>query len=70
MIKTACLSFTFLLMVGCAAPAKERVRYPRKPADTEGRKAGPAMLLYEQAEEDLDPNNDVIVIPPPDKKES
>jgi hypothetical protein len=38
-----------------------------KKSDSTERKAGPAMILYEQAEEDLDPHN-VIVIPP-DKKQ-
>ena len=38
--------------------------YPRKPAETDGRKSGAAMLLYEQAEKDLDVNDSVIVTPP------
>ncbi len=54
-----------LLLGGCAAPDKENgvMKYPRKPADNPERKSGPAMLFYEAAEEDADPN-DVIVIPP------
>lgn len=53
---------------GCAGSGGEDVKYPRKPVDTEGRKAGPAMLLYEQAEEDSDVNNSVVVIPPQAKE--
>ena len=60
-------SFCFLLC-SCASspPAKKSTYYPKKSDSTE-RKAGPAMIFYEQAEEDLDPYN-VIVIPP-DKKQ-
>ena len=60
------------LLCSCATspPAKKPPSYPKKSDSTE-RKAGPAMIFYEQAEEDLDPYN-VIVIPPDqreDKKE-
>jgi len=44
--------------------------YPKKPADTKSRKAGAAMLLYEQAEKDLDVNDSVIVIPPDEQRDS
>ncbi len=56
------------LICSCASspPAKKSTSYPKKSDSTE-RKSGPAMIFYEQAEEDLDPYN-VIVIPP-DKKE-
>jgi hypothetical protein len=38
-------------------------KYPHKPADNPERKSGQAMLFYEAAEEDADPNK-VIVTPP------
>jgi hypothetical protein len=41
--------------------------YPRKPNDTTDRKAGAAMLLYEQAEKGMDVNENVMVIPPAEK---
>lgn len=56
-----------LLICGCAAAEKKSVNYPRKPNDTSGRKGGAAMLLYEQAEKDMDVNENVIVIPPDEK---
>ncbi len=52
---------------GCATAKKESVVYPRKPDNTSGRKAGSAMLLYEQAEKDSDVNENVIVTPPKEK---
>lgn len=59
------ITVVFLLFcAGCSSPAKKQVAYPKKPADTSSRKAGLAMYLYEQAEEDLDVNNSVIVTPP------
>jgi len=56
------------LICSCASspPAKKSISYPKKSDSTE-RKAGRAMIFQEQAEEDLDPYN-VIVIPP-DKKQ-
>jgi hypothetical protein len=56
----------FLCSCATSPPAEKPPSYPKKSDSTE-RKTGPAMILYEQAEEDLDPYN-VIVIPP-DKKE-
>ncbi len=56
----------FLCSCASSPPAKKSTYYPKKSDSTE-RKAGPAMIFYEQAEEDLDPYN-VIVIPP-DKKQ-
>lgn len=60
---------TLMLLGGCARQhsGEENLKYPRKPADNPERKAGPAMMLYEAAEDDADPNN-VIVIPPSEKK--
>lgn len=53
------------LLGGCASHQPEQTkRYPRKPDNSSERKAGPAMNLYEQAEEDMDLSKDVIVIPP------
>lgn len=43
--------------------------YPKKPPETENRKAGPAMLFMEQAEKDMDVNDSVIVTPPAEVKE-
>ena len=72
----------FFFICGCvpSPPAKKPTPQYKKPtsqykkptpylkkSDSTERKAGPAMILYEQAEEDLDPHN-VIVIPP-DKKQ-
>jgi len=58
-----------LLLGGCAAPqSKSSAEYPRKPNDTSGRKAGPAMQLMEQAEKDLDVNANVQVTPPGEKQ--
>lgn len=68
-MKQLILFFSICFLISsCASspPAKKSTSYPKKSDYTE-RKAGPAMLFYEQAEEDLDPYN-VIVIPP-DKKE-
>lgn len=64
-----CILVMFFLS-GCGAAGKSESvhKYPRKPADTSSRKAGPAMLLYEQAEEDADVTNSVIVLPPSEKK--
>lgn len=60
-----------LLLCSCAAqnPDQTTMKYPRKPADNPERKSGPAMLFYEAAEEDADPN-DVIVTPPEQKTQS
>jgi len=63
--------FLLLLIVvltgGCTnkttIPATEK--YPKQNIVSEERKSGPAMLFYEAAEADADPNN-VIVIPPND----
>lgn len=68
MIKKYLLFFLVCsILGGCAAAKKESVVYPRKPNDTSGRKAGAAMLLYEQAEKDSDVNENVIVTPPKEK---
>jgi len=56
----------FLCSCATSPPAEKSTYYPKKSDSTE-RKAGPAMIFQEQAEEDLDPYN-VIVIPP-DKKQ-
>ena len=56
----------FLCSCATSPPAEKPTYYPKKSDSTE-RKAGRAMLFQEQAEEDLDPYN-VIVIPP-DKRE-
>jgi hypothetical protein len=55
-------------MMGCSSTQQNSSAiYPRKPSNTDGRKAGRAMLLYEQAEKDLDVNENVVVIPPEEK---
>lgn len=64
-----------LLLVSCSAkeppPAKQpsiTEKYERKPGASD-RKAGPGMMLMEQAEKDAEPYADLIVIPPdPNKK--
>ena len=58
-----------LLAGGCTPHNSDyqSTKYPRTPAVNQDRKTGPAMLLYEAAEKDADPNN-IIVIPPSDKK--
>lgn len=66
--KIICAGILLLFCTACGPASKVESKYPRKPADTSSRKAGPAMLLYEQAEEDLDVNNSVIVTPPADKE--
>lgn len=72
MLRMINLIFLFVLCIsGCSGTSNTGTvesKYPRKPADTSSRKAGPAMYLYEQAEEDLDVNNSVIVTPPTEKK--
>lgn len=54
-----------LLLGSCASSTQPDSvgKYPRKPVGDPERKSGPAMLFYEAAEEDADPNK-VIVIPP------
>ena len=69
-LKPAIILLGALLALGsCAtAPAPDTAeKYPRKPEDNSERKSGPAMLFYEAAEEDADPNK-VIVVPPEDVK--
>lgn len=56
-----------IFLCGCTVAEKKSANYPRKPNDTSSRKAGAAMLLYEQAENDMDVNENVIVIPPEEK---
>ncbi len=64
-ILITCALLACLLITGCgSAQHSSTMIYPRKPAETDGRKAGAAMLLYEQAEKDLDVNDSVIVTPP------
>lgn len=74
-MKNVCYSALFSLIVlvsltGCAhSPQKETaMKYPRKPADNPERKSGLPMLFYEEAEKDADVN-DVVVIPPAEKKQ-
>ena len=56
------------MVMSCSSTERNSTMiYPRKPADTANRKAGAAMLLYEQAEKDLDVNDSVIVTPPETK---
>lgn len=64
-----------LLLVSCfakePAPVKQSstAEYFEKKPGGGDRKAGPGMMLMEQAEEDADPSADLIVIPPdPNKK--
>ena len=59
-----CIVIASLLITGCSSSQQSTTAYPRKSAESEGRKAGRAMLLYEQAEKDMDVNDSVIVIPP------
>jgi len=68
-LRTLLLLGAMLLFCSCAsAPSPATAeKYPRKPADNPERKSGPAMLFYEAAEEDADPNQ-VIVTPPEDEK--
>lgn len=60
----------FFLLIGCAQQERQRasVKYPRKQVESAERKSGPAMLFYQAAEEDADVNN-VIVVPPSEKKQ-
>jgi hypothetical protein len=53
------------LLTSCSTQTQQQktLKYPRKPVDNPERKSGPAMLFYESAEEDADPNS-IIVIPP------
>lgn len=68
MLKPALLTIAFSILLGaCSTVDKKSAMYPRKPNDTSGRKAGAAMLLYEQAEKDMDVNENVIVMPPAKK---
>ena len=69
MRKAICLFAVCLLISSCAATEqKQSVKYPRKPDTSSGRKSGPPMDFYEQAEKDSDLTNDVIVIPPAEVK--
>jgi hypothetical protein len=63
------LLFICFFLCSCATspPDKTPQPFPKK-SDSSERKAGPPMILYEQAEEDLDPHN-VIVIPPQKKQD-
>ena len=62
--KTLLLIMIPLFLWSCASPQQQaQDKYPQKPDDNPERKSGPAMLFYEAAETDADPNN-VIVIPP------
>lgn len=69
MIKQFCvLLFIALFSCGCSSHQQDSSsKYPRKPGKTDGRKAGAAMLLYEQAEADMDVNTNVLVTPPKQK---
>jgi hypothetical protein len=69
MKKAICFFAVCLLISSCAATEqKQSVKYPRKPNSSSGRKSGPPMFFYEEAEKDLDLTNDVIVIPPAEVK--
>ena len=61
------LIYFFLCSCAMSPPARKTTSYPKKSDSTE-RKAGPSMIFYEQAEEDLDPYS-VIVIPPERKQD-
>lgn len=63
-----CIS-AFMVITSCAEK-KPRLSdtFPKKPESNSERKAGRAMLFYEQAEKDLDINDSVIVIPPDERK--
>jgi len=56
-----------LFLMGCTEKQQRVPIYERKATDNSERRAGPAMLLYEQAEIDQDINDSVIVIPPDEK---
>lgn len=58
--------FVFMLSCTSSTSPKQTMKYPRKPADDSERRSGPAMLLYEAAEKEADPNNVIVV--PPEKK--
>jgi PBP1b-binding outer membrane lipoprotein LpoB len=60
--------FLVLFLWGCSSHQEKATQYPRKPANTDGRKAGAAMLLYEQAEADADVNENFTLTPPDKKK--
>ena len=69
MKKAICFFAVCLLISSCAATEqKQSVKYPRKPDTSSGRKSGPPMDFYEQAEKDSDLTKDVIVIPPEEVK--
>ena len=63
------IALLFILLSGCQKSQQESMTYPKKPPETENRKAGPAMLFMEQAEKDMDVNDSVIVTPPAEVKE-
>ena len=63
------ITLLLLLLAGCQSSQKQTMTYPKKPPETENRKAGPAMLFMEQAEKDMDVNDSVIVTPPAEVKE-
>jgi hypothetical protein len=68
--KAICAFAVCLLLSSCAATEqKQSVKYPRKPDSFSGRKSGPPMDFYEQAEKDSDLTNDVIVTPPAEVKQ-
>lgn len=69
MKKAICFFAVCLLISSCAVTEqKQSAKYPRKPDTSSGRKSGPPMDFYEQAEKDSDLTNDVIVIPPAEVK--
>ena len=69
MKKAICFIALCVLISSCAAnEQKQSVNYPRKPDNSSGRKSGPPMDFYEQAEKDRELTNDVIVIPPEEVK--
>ncbi|SDP53070.1 hypothetical protein [Desulforhopalus singaporensis] len=62
-MRLTALFFAVCLLGGCASPGDPGHKYPVRPDSGSERKAGPAMFLYEQAEEDADINK-VTVTPP------
>lgn len=66
-LKFFLLLFIAFSFVSCAAKEEKAPKYPSTKRESDERKSGRAMLFYDQAEEDADPENDVIVIPPPKK---
>lgn len=60
-----------ILLLACCSAVKQEpsLKYPKKQSGDSERKAGAAMLFYEQAEKDLDITESVIVTPPKQPKD-